>query len=91
MSSAGMPAMGLAEPCDWQSDTHCTYPWDYNSASSSMEETGAHTSSLRVAECLPRVVGGVSPGGGLARGCLLEYVNSNDVADSAGADFQTVT
>ena len=57
--------MGLAEPCDWQSDTHCTYPWDYNSASSSMEDTGAHTSALRVAECLPRVAGGYLPGAAL--------------------------
>ena len=39
--------------------------WDYNSALSSMEDTGAHTSALRVAECLPRVAGGYLPGAAL--------------------------
>ena len=70
VSSAGMPAMGLAEPCDWQSDTHCTYPLDYNSASSSMEDTGAPHECAEGGRMSSQDCGGVPPGGGLARGGL---------------------
>ena len=65
-----MPAMGLAEPCDWQSECSLHLPLGLQFC---LVKHGGHRGPHECAEggrMSSQGCGGVPPGGGLARGGL---------------------